>query len=160
MNVGRLAVNLSPSSEIFRAAYSWSARTSIMLAIVGTTMVAVGGGGESTGGSGVGVGDNTQRQTSRRISSGALAGVRAHGGQLYQQQRSRPRAPARVTPTPAPHLTMLRTRSHTHNRITRLLLQLAAAAPEEKGRVVDGQVKDDAVARARVAEALLRAIVA
>ena len=42
---------------------------------------------------GVGVGDNTQRQTSTRISSGALAGVRAHGGQLYQQQRSRPRAP-------------------------------------------------------------------
>ena len=42
---------------------------------------------------GVDVGDNTQRQTSSQIGSGALAGVRAHGGRLYQQQRGRPCAP-------------------------------------------------------------------
>ena len=44
--------------------------------------------------------------------------------------------------------------SHTHNRITRLL-ELAATALEEKGRVVDGQVQDDAVTRARVDDVVL-----
>ena len=49
-----------------------------------------------------------------------------------------------------------KTRLHKHNTITRLEL---AAAATEKRRVVDGQVQDDAVARARVDDVVLVGIV-
>ena len=52
-----------------------------------------------------------------------------------------------------------KTRLHKHNTITRLELASAATAPEEKGRVVDGQVQDDAVARARVDDVVLVGVV-
>ena len=52
-----------------------------------------------------------------------------------------------------------KTRLHKHNTITRLELASAATAPEEKGRVVDGQVQDGAVARDCVDDVVLVGVV-